>query len=91
MTVGVSINIPRGGKHDGDFDEAQAKLRQSQFKLVPRQRLWPRFDGVVYGVFGFRRSDEGTKMRSKYSSPKEPAEQVIKDIRRAQGWSGLFL
>ena len=34
LTVGISINIPIGDKHDGDFDEAQAKLRQSQFKLI---------------------------------------------------------
>jgi len=34
FTVGVAINIPIGGKHDGDYDEAQAKLRQSQFKSI---------------------------------------------------------
>lgn len=34
LTVGVALNIPIWGKHDGDYDEAHAKLRQSQFKLI---------------------------------------------------------
>lgn len=51
--------------------------------LVPRQRLWPRFEVVIWRGFGSRRSDEGTQMRSKSSIAKKPAEQVVKDIRRA--------
>jgi hypothetical protein len=50
---------------------------------VRRQGLWPRFEVVTLGGFWCRRSDEGAKMRPKPLSAKKPAEQVVKDIRRA--------
>ncbi|WP_428396140.1 TolC family protein [Lichenicoccus sp.] len=34
FTVGVAINIPISGKHYGDYNEAKARLRQSQFQLI---------------------------------------------------------
>jgi outer membrane protein TolC len=32
FTVGLEINVPIGGKHDGDLDEAHAKLRESRYE-----------------------------------------------------------
>ena len=55
-------------------------------KPVRREHLWHKFEGVIEGGLGLRRSDEGTKMKPqpslKKSPVKAPAERVVKDIRR---------
>ncbi|MDP0928473.1 hypothetical protein Q0601_14905, partial [Paracoccus onubensis] len=62
----------------------RSKLIDSHDEAVGRQHPWHRFEVVIEGGFGSRRSDEGTQMRpksSKSKSPsKAPAEQVVKDI-----------
>ena len=74
------MTLPSGRTSTGSVPLAEAAS-------VPRQHLWHRFEVVIYGEIGSRRSDERTKMRPSLSKSKlpakRPAEQVVKDIRRA--------
>ena len=58
-------------------------VRVKRTAIGPRHHLWHRFEAVIQGGFGSRRSDEETKMRARSSKPKVSAARVVKDIRRA--------
>jgi transposase len=51
--------------------------------IVRRQHSWDRLGLFAKGGFLVHRSRQGAKMRQKSGPEKKPAEQVVKDIRRA--------
>ena len=73
--------------HDAAKPEIVAVGRLGQCPAIvdvfPFSTLWRRVEVLIQGGFRSLRRDEGTKMSPKSTTAKKPAEQVIKDIRRA--------